>query len=211
MNHSIDAYVFGERSFTHKGRTYLYEDIESIKFLNSKVSINFSSTEILTLNLRMSGNTIFTLSIGDAAFTFNKRKVAEKKKNLLEVYEYINRLTFNRRLAGYLSQLEDKGYLLYKFGEDTNLFGGRKVAKIGKDGTVYLDGKTVHLGVAKAGGTLKFGTAYGIGADRTIDPYEISINESAPMLGGRVEGTGSLRIDCAWDYPMIFEILKSVS
>lgn len=208
---SIETFVFGENSFTHKGRMYQYNDIESLKFSIANVSVNFSTNEIVALSLRMSGGTLLTLSIQDAAFTFGKKKVAEKKKNLAEVYDYINRLTFNRRLASYLRQLEEKGYVLYKFGDDTSLFGGRKVAKIGKDGTVYLDGKTVHLDVAKAGGTLKFGTAYGFGLDRTMDPYEISINEKAPMFGGRIEGLDSIRIDGAWDFPIIFEIIKSVS
>jgi hypothetical protein len=64
---------------------------------------------------------------------------------------------------------------------------------------------------ARQAGALKFGTAYGLGCDRTIDPYEISINEKKPIIGGLVEGSCSLRIDGSWDYPIIFEILKSLS
>ena len=79
------------------------------------------------------------------------------------------------------------------------------------NGDVSLAGKTVNLKRARDAGTLKFGTAYGLGCDRTINPFEISINEKPPSLGGRAEGLGSVRFDAGWDFPMIFEILKSIA
>ena len=86
------------------------------------------------------------------------------------------------------------------FGSKANTFF------IYSNGDVTLAVKTVNLRHARDAGTLKFGTACGFGCDRSINPFEISINERPPMLGGRVEGSGSLRFDAGWDFPMIFEM-----
>lgn len=79
------------------------------------------------------------------------------------------------------------------------------------DGNIVVDNQTFNLKKARQTGTLKFGTAYGRGCDRSIDPYEISINEKKPILGGWAEGLGPLKIDGGWDYPIIFKLLKSIS
>lgn len=50
----------------------------------------------------------------------------------------------------------------------------------------------MNLKRAREAGTLKFGTAYGLGLHRPINPFEISTNENPPIFGGRVEGSGSL-------------------
>jgi hypothetical protein len=157
----------------------------------------------------MSDDTIFNLHIGDAAFTVNKRKVAEKKSNIRIVYNYLNRTTFNRRLENYLNQLKHNSFISYKFIDTNKIFSSKiKIVKIYSDGNVVMDNRTFNLKKARQEGTLKFGTAYGLGCDRTIDPDEISINEKKPILGGWAEGSGSLRIDGSWDYPIIFEIFE---
>lgn len=201
----IGKFTFYNNSFIHKTIRYDYNSIESLRFVVNNISINFSTDENYTFMIRMNDDAIFDLIVGDALFTINKRKVAEKKQNIRIIYNYLNKLTFNRRLENYLNQLKNNNYIVYKFSS------GHKTVKIYNDGNVIMDNRVVNLKTARQAGTLKFGTAYGLGCDRTIDPYEISINEKKPILGGRAEGFGSMRIDGSWDYPIIFEILKSIS
>lgn len=207
----IDGFIFNQKSFILKNEEYDYSSIESLKFFVMNESINFSKDEVYNFSMRMADDVVFNILIRDAAFSINKKKVAEKKENLLVIYNYINKITFDRRLGRYLKQLHENNHVTYKF-LDEKLFGSKvKRVKVCNDGNVFLDGRVVNLKTARAVGTLKFGTAYGLGCDRTIDPYEISINEKKPILGGLAEGSGSLRIDGSWDYPIIFEILKSLS
>ena len=201
----IDGFIFDENNFIVKARKYDYRNIESLRFVVQNISINFSNDEHYNLSIRLSDDTIFDLSVGDALFTINKKKVADKKSNIKVIYNYLNQSTYNRRLENYLNQLKNNNYIVYKYGSKS------KTVKIYNDGNVVMDNKIFNLKNARQTGTLKFGTAYGLGCDRTIDPYEISINESKPILGGRAEGFGSFRIDGSWDYPIIFEILKHLS
>lgn len=127
------------------------------------------------------------------------------------IFDYLNKETFNKRLENYSNQLKEKNYILYKF-LNPKVFGEKfKIVKIYNDGNIVMDNRIFNAKKARQTGTLKFGTAYGLGCDRTIDPYEISINEKKPRFGGRIEGTGSLKIDGSWDYPIIFKILESLS
>ncbi|HMX13952.1 MAG TPA: hypothetical protein PKE24_07595 [Thauera aminoaromatica] len=207
----IDDFIFNEESFFLKNKEYKYSEIESLKFFVVNESINFSKDEVYNFMMRMTDDVIYSITIRDAAFSINRKRVAAKKESLLSVYKYINKITFEKRFERYFEQLRINNHVIYKF-LDVKLFGSKiKAVRICNDGNVYLDGRTVNLKNARADGTLKFGTAYGLGCDKTIDPYEISINEKKPILGGLAEGSGSLRIDGGWDYPIIFEILKSFS
>ena len=207
----INDFVFNENNFITIGKRYDYCDIESLRFVIQNISINFSKDEYYYFSIRMSDDSTFDLQMGDAAFTINKKKVATKKSNIRLVYNYLNQTTFNRRIETYLSQFKSNNFLVYKF-INQKLFGSKlKIVKIYNDGNVVMDNRIFNLKKARQEGTLKFGTAYGFGCDKTMDPYEISINEKKPILGGWAEGFGSLRIDGSWDYPMIFEILKSLS
>ncbi len=206
----IDKFIFHENSFSAKGREYSYENIASLKFQIQKTTINFSTDETYSLGIRTHNDEVMHISVSDAAFSINKKKVAEKKSNLLAIANHLNSLTFQRRLDAYLDQMHTNGCMQYKVPGE-GLFGSKaNTIFIYSNGDVSLAGKTVNLRHAREAGTLKFGTAYGFGCDRSINPFEISINERPPMLGGRVEGSGSLRFDAGWDFPMIFEILKSI-
>ncbi len=208
----INKYIFNENDFIAKAPKYDYRNIESLRFVIQNISINFSKDEHYNFSIRMSDDTIFDLQVGDAAFSINKKKVAEKKSNIRIIFNYLNHITYNRRLETYLNQLKNNNYILFKFLDTTKMFGSKiKTVKVYNDGNVAMDNRIFNLKKARQTGTLKFGTAYGLGCDRSIDPYEISINEKKPILGGRAEGSGSLRIDGSWDYPIIFEILKSLS
>jgi hypothetical protein len=206
----IDGFTFNELGFSAKGREYSYENIASLKFQIQNTTINFSTDEAYILGIRTHIDEVISIRVSDAAFSFNKKKVAEKKKCLLAIANHVNSLTFQRRLDAYLEQMHKTGCLQYKVPSE-GLFGSRtNTIFIYGNGDVSLAGKTVNLKRAREAGTLKFGTAYGLGCDRSINPFEISINESPPILGGRAEGLGSLRFDAGWDFPMIFEILKSI-
>ncbi len=208
----IDEFIFNDNNFITKAQKYDYRNIESLRFIIQNISINFSKDEHYNFSIRMSDDTLFDLQVGDAVFTINKKKVDEKKSNIRIIFNYLNRITYNRRLEMYLNQLKNNNYILYKFFDTNKIFGSKfKTIKIYNDGNVVMDNRIFNLKKARQTGTLKFGTAYGLGCDRTIDPYEISINEKKPILGGWAEGSGSLRIDGSWDYPIIFEILKMAS
>jgi hypothetical protein len=207
----IDEFIFYENRFTSKGVLYDYSAIESLKFFILNTSINFSNEERFNFLMRANDGSIFSLSIADAAFSFNQKKVLAKKQSLLKIYQYINELTFQRRINKYLYQLDSENFFDYKFLDTSILKTKLKTVKFSVDGNVFADGRVINLKKAKHEGTLKFGTAYGFGCDRSIDPYEISINEKKPIFGGYAEGTGSIRIDGGWDYPFLFEILKSIS
>lgn len=204
---AINDFVFNSNTFTAKSKEYSYSSIESLRFVTQNFTINFSKDECCNLSIRMTDDTIFDLQVNDALFSINRKKVAEKKSRMKIVYAYLNEMTYSRRLETYLNQLKHD-CILYKFSDGTNKV---TTVKIYNNGNVVIGNKIMNLKTANAAGTLKFGTAYGIGCDRTIDPYEISINEKKAMLGGRIEGFGSMRIDGSWDYPMIFEILKALS
>lgn len=206
----IDEFIFHENSFSAKGREYSYGNIASLKFQIQNTTINFSTDETYALGIRTHNDEVMRIFVSDAAFSFNKKKVAEKKRNLLAIANHLNSLTFQRRLDAYLDQMHTTGCVQYKVPGE-GLFGSKaNTIFIYGNGDVSLAGKTVNLRRAREAGTLKFGTAYGFGCDRSINPFEISINERPPMLGGRVEGSGSLKFDAGWDFPMTFEILKSI-
>jgi hypothetical protein len=206
----IDGFIFHEHSFSVKGREYSYGNIASLKFQIQNTTINFSTDETYVLGIRTHNDEVMHIFVSDAAFSFNKKKVAEKKRNLLAIANHLNSLTFQRRLDAYVDQMRTTGCVQYKVPSES-LFGGKaNTILIHGNGDVSVAEKTVNLKRAREAGTLKFGTAYGLGCDTSINPFEISINERPPMLGGRVEGLGSLRFDAGWDFPMIFEILKSI-
>jgi hypothetical protein len=206
----IDGFTFHELGFSVKGRECHYENIASLKFQIQNTTINFSTDETYILGIRTHSDEVISICVSDAAFTFNKKNVAKKKRSLLAIADYINNLTFQRRLDAYLEQMRKTGCMQYKVPSES-LFGSRvNTIFIYENGDVSLAGKTVNLRRAREAGTLKFGTAYGLGCDRSINPFEISINESPPIFGGRAEGAGSLRFDAGWDFPMVFEILKSI-
>lgn len=205
----IDGFTFHEQSFALKAGEHAYTSIASMKFHILNSSINFSTDETYSFGMRMDTDEVIGIRISDAAFSFNKKKVAEKKKNLLSIANYINKATFQRRLDAYLKQLRTSGCLQYKIPSAGLLGSKLDTVFIYENGDVSLAGKTVNLRRARDAGTLKFGTAYGLGCDRSINPFEVSINEKRPILGGRAEGLGSIRFDAGWDFPMIFEILKS--
>lgn len=207
----IDEFTFHEQSFTLKGREHAYSSIVSLIFHIFNTSINFSKDEAYIFGMRIVNDEVFGLKISDAAFSFNRKKVAEKKKNLLSIANHINQATFQQRLNGYLEQLRTSSCLQYKIPNGGLLGSKIDTVFIYDNGDVSLAGKTVNLKRARDAGTLKFGTAYGLGCDRTINPFEISINEKPPIIGGRAEGLGSVRFDAGWDFPMIFEILKSIA
>lgn len=206
----IDGFTFNELGFSVKGHECPYENIASLKFQIQNTTINFSTDETYILGIRARGDEVIGIRVSDAAFSFNKKKVAEKKRSLLAVANHINSLTFQRRLNAYLEQMHKTGCMQYKVPSEALLGSRVNTIFIYDNGDVSLTGKTVNLRRAREAGTLKFGTAYGLGCDRSINPYEISINESPPIFGGRAEGAGSLRFDAGWDFPMIFEILKSI-
>ena len=208
----IDKFEFFNNSFTIKGKKYDYGHIESLRFVVQNVSINFSKDETYNLSIRMNDDTIHEIYARDASFSINKKKAVVKKSNTKAIYNYLNQGTYSRRVEIYLNQLKNNKFIIYKFVDQHKLLGSKlKTVKICADGNVILDNTIYNLEKARQTGTLKFGTAYGLGCDRTIDPYEISINEKKPILGGRAEGLGSMRIDGSWDYPIVFEILKSLS
>ena len=206
----IDGFTFNELAFSVKGREYPYENIASLKFQIQKTTINFSTDETYMLGIRTHSDDFIYIHVSDAAFSFNKKKVAEKKRILLAVANHLNSLTFQRRLNAYLEQMHKTGCMHYKVPSEALFSSKLNTIFIYGNGDVSLAGKTVNLRRAREAGTLKFGTAYGLGCDRSINPSEISINESPPIFGGRAEGAGSLRFDAGWDFPMIFEILKSI-
>lgn len=206
----IDGFTFHELSFSVKGHEYPYENIASLKFQIQNTTINFSTDETYTFGIRTSSDEVISFSVSDAVFSFNKKRVAEKKRSLLAVTNHINTLTFQRRLNSYLEQMNKTGCMQYKVPSEALFSSKVNTIFIYDNGDVSLSGKTVNLRRAREAGTLKFGTAYGLGSDRSINPFEISINESPPIFGGRVEGMGSLRFDAGWDFPMVFEILKSI-
>lgn len=207
----IDGFTFREQSFALKAGEYAYSSVASMKFHILNSSINFSTDETYSFEMRMDTDEVIGIRISDAAFSFNKKKVAEKKNNLLSIANHINKATFQRRLDAYLKQLRTSGCLQYKI-PSVGLLGSKSdTVFIYENGDVSLTGKTVNLKRARDAGTLKFGTAYGLGCDRSINPFEISINEKQPILGGRAEGLGSIRFDAGWDFPMIFEIMKSLT
>ena len=206
----IDGFTFFEQGFSAKGREHPYATIKSLKFQIIRTSINFSTDETYVFGMRTSYDDVIGISISDAAFSFNKKKVADKKNYLLSVANYINQTTFQRRFEGYLDQLRTNGCLQYKTPNDGLLGSKTNTIFIYGNGDVSLAGKTVNVKRAKEAGTLKFGTAYGFGCDSSINPFEVSINEKPPILGGRAEGFGSVKFDAGWDFPMIFEILKSM-
>lgn len=76
----IDGFTFHEIGFSIKGREYPYENIASLKFLIQNTTINFSTDETYILGLRTHSDEIISIHVSDAAFSFNKKKVAEKKK-----------------------------------------------------------------------------------------------------------------------------------
>jgi hypothetical protein len=182
-----------------------------MKFHIINTSINFSKDETYAFEMRTVADEIVGIHISDAAFSINKKKVAEKKKALLSIANYINHITFQRRLDAYLAQLRTDGCLQYKIPNGGLLNSRLNTVFIYESGDVSLAGKTVNLKRARDAGTLKFGTAYGLGCDRSINPFEISINEKPPIFGGIAEGLGSVRFDAGWDFPMIFEILKVIT
>jgi hypothetical protein len=206
----IDGFMFNERSFSAKGREYLYEDIASLKFQIQNTTINFSTDETYFFGIRTSKDETITIRVSDAAFSFNKKKVAEKKRCLLAIANHLNGLTFQRRLNAYLDQMNNTGCLQYKVPSEGVFGSGLNTIFIYDNGDVSFSGKTVNLKRAREAGTLKYGTAYGLGCDSSMNPFEISMNEKPPLLGGRMEGSGSLRFDAGWDFPMIFDILKSI-
>ena len=207
----IDKFIFNDNNFIFKSKTYHYCNIESLRFVIQNVSINLSKDEYYHFSIRMVDDSIFELNVGDAMFSINKKKVAAKKNNMKNIFDYLNKETFNKRLENYSNQLKENNYISYRF-LNPKMFGEKlKTVKIYNDGNVVMDNRIFNVKKARHTGTLKFGTAYGLGCDKTIDPYEISINEKKPILWGRAEGSGSIRIDGSWDYPIIFEILKSVS
>jgi hypothetical protein len=206
----IDGFTFNERSFSAKGREYSYDDIASLKFQIQNTTINFSTDETYFFGVRTIKDEIVIIRVSDAAFSFNKKKVAEKKRSLLAIANYLNTLTFQRRLNAYLEQMNRTGSLQYKVPIEGVFGSGLDTIFIYGNGDVSLAGKTVNLKRAREAGTLKYGTAYGVGCDSSMNPFEISINEKPPLFGGRMEGTGSLRFDAGWDFPIIFEILKSI-
>lgn len=207
----IDGFTFFEQNFSLKGQEHDYANVVSIKFQILNTSINFSKDETYIFGMRLIDDEIIGISISDAAFSFNKKKVAENKKALFLVANHINRLTFQRRLDGYLEQMRASDCIQYKIPGGSLLRRGTNTVFIYRNGDVSLAGRTVNVKRAREAGTLKFGTAYGFGCDSSINPFEISINEKPPILGGRTEGLGSVRFDAGWDFPMIFEILKSIS
>ena len=207
----INGFTFHEESFVLKGRKYAYSNIASLKFHILNSTINFSTDETYIFEMRTATDDVIGIHISDAAFSFNKKKVAEKKRNLRSIANHINQATFQRRLDGYLEQLRTGGCLQYKVPSGSLLGSRLNTVLIYGNGDVSLAGKAVNLKRARDAGTLKFGTAYGLGCDRSINPYEIAINEKPPILGGRAEGLGSVRFDAGWDFPMIFEILKSIT
>jgi len=206
----IDKFIFYDTSFSAKGREYSYGSIVSLKFQIENTSINFSTDETYFFGIRTQNDDVINISVSDAAFSFNMKKVAEKKRNLLAIANHPNSLTFQRRFDAYLDQMRTTGCVQYKVPGE-GLFGSKaNTIFIYSNGDVSLAGKTVNLRRAHEVGTLKFGTAYGFGCDKSINPFEISINEKPPLLGGALEGSGSLKFDAGWDFPMIFEILKSI-
>lgn len=206
----IDGFTFHDLDFSANGREYPYDSIASLKFQIQNTTINFSTDETYFLGIRMYSEEVINIRVSDAAFSFNNKKVAEKKKGLLAVANHVNSLTFQRRLNSYMEQMNTTGCIQYKVPSDALFSAKANTIFIYSNGDVSLGGTTVNLKRASEAGTLKFGTAYGLGCDRSINPFEISINESPPILGGWAEGMGSLRFDAGWDFPMIFEILKSI-
>ncbi len=204
----IDKFAFAHDRFMLNAKEYTYESIESLKFVISNVTINFSTEETYIMSIRLNDDTIYAILVGDPIFSFNKKKVAAKKSNLRTVFNHINEFTYEPRVNRYLSQLK-AGCVYYKFPGWTG--SNVRTVRIHGNGDVVMDNVVFNLKRARETGTLKFGTAYGLGCDRSVDPYEISINEKKPLFGGWMEGSGSMRIDGGWDYPIIVEMLKSLS
>jgi len=114
-------------------------------------------------------------------------------------------------VSGYLDNFRRTGRLEYKIPGGGLLGNKTNTVVICANGDVTFAGKTVNVKRAKASGTLALGTAYAFGTDRSSDPYQVSINEKRPILGGRAEGLGSMRFDAGWDFPIIFDVLKSIA
>jgi len=77
---SIDGFTFHAQAFSFKGREYRYADVLSLKFQVQRTTINFSTLEIYHFSMRVPGDAVVSLSISDATFSFQKKKVAERKK-----------------------------------------------------------------------------------------------------------------------------------
>ena len=86
----IDGFTFNELAFSVKGREYPYENIASLKFQIQKTTINFSTDETYMLGIRTHSDDFIYIHVSDAAFSFNKKKVAEKKRILLAVANHLN-------------------------------------------------------------------------------------------------------------------------
>ena len=120
----IDGFTFHEFGFSTKGREHSYENIASLKFQIHNTTINFSTDEAYIFEIRMHSNDVISIRVSDAAFSFNKKKVAEKKRNLITIANHVNSLTFQRRLEAYLEQMHKTGHIQYKVPSEA-LFDSR--------------------------------------------------------------------------------------
>jgi hypothetical protein len=200
----IEKMVFDKSSFSGKYGEYKYTDIVSIKFLREVISINFSKNEFNNLSIRTSDNKIHELL---------RKSPKVDKGNIVKIFNYLNELTFSKRLNIYINSMEKNGYIDYKFFvlKMGGLLGDReKTAKIYNNGNIVLDNKMYNLKKAYKFGTLKIGVARGIGCDTSSNPYEILIHEKKLLLGS-TERPGSMVIDGSWDHPIVSSIIKNIA
>ena len=149
----IDGFIFNERGFSVKGREYSYEAIASLKFQILNTTINFSTDETYFFGIRTNKDEAIAIRISDAAFSFNKKKVAEKKRCLLAIANHLNRLTYQRRLNAYLDQINSSDCLQYKVPSEGLFSSGWNTIFIYKNGDVSLSGKTANLKRARGRNT----------------------------------------------------------
>lgn len=120
-------------SFSFKGRTYSTNDIRHIGFYRAVTShktnfIETGKTEQASIYLTISGGQEVKISVDEQGFFFNKDKSAQIK-TVVEFYSYLSRVTFDRRVEFYESQIIRNGYFEYDkcyfYPRDKIVFRGR--------------------------------------------------------------------------------------
>ena len=104
-------------SFSYKGKAYDINGINHIGFYRAVTThktnfVETGKTEKVILTLTFSGGQNLNISIDEQGVFFNKSR-SQQIQSVADFYSYLSRVTFDRRVRSYESQIENNGYFVY--------------------------------------------------------------------------------------------------
>lgn len=104
-------------TFSYKGKAYDVNGINHIGFYRAITThktnfVETGKTEKVILTLAFAGGQALNIAIDEQGVLFNKSR-SQQIQTVADFYSYLSRMTFDRRVRHYESQIERNGYFVY--------------------------------------------------------------------------------------------------